>query len=50
MSRPTLRRQALRLGLLATLVVLAMSACGGGGAKDSSEEAATMNYRGGRRG
>ena len=33
MSRPTLRRQALRLGLLATLVatlvVLALSACGG---------------------
>ncbi len=42
MYRPTLRRQALRLGLLAILIVLAMSACGGGGAKDSSEEAATM--------
>jgi sugar lactone lactonase YvrE len=33
---------ALRLGLLVTLVVVALSACGGGGAKDSSEEAATM--------
>ena len=31
MYRPTLRRQALRLGLLATLVVLALNACGGGG-------------------
>jgi hypothetical protein len=30
MYRPTLRRQALRLGLLATLVVLAVNACGGG--------------------
>ena len=30
MYRPTLRRQALRLGLLATLVVLALNACGGG--------------------
>jgi sugar lactone lactonase YvrE len=33
---------ALRLGLVVTLIVLAMSACGGGGAKDSSEEAATI--------
>ena len=32
-------RQALRLGLVVTLVVLALSACGGGGAKDRSEEA-----------
>ena len=31
MYRPTLRRQALRLGLLATLVVLALNACTGGG-------------------
>src|ERR671916_1355677 len=30
MYRPTTRKQALRLGLLATLVVLALSACGGG--------------------
>jgi hypothetical protein len=30
MYRPTLRKQALGLGLLATLVVLALSACGGG--------------------
>ena len=30
MYRPTLRRQALRLGLLATLVVLALNACTGG--------------------
>ena len=30
MYRPTLRRQALRLGLLATLVVLAVNACTGG--------------------
>ena len=30
MYRPTLRRQTLRLGLLATLVVLALNACGGG--------------------
>ncbi len=35
-------KQALRLGLVVTLVVLALSACGGGGAKDRSEEAATM--------
>jgi sugar lactone lactonase YvrE len=33
----------LRLGLLATLIALAENACGGGGAKDSLEEAATMN-------
>ena len=32
-------KQALRLGLVVTLVVLALSACGGGGAKDRSEEA-----------
>jgi Tol biopolymer transport system component len=31
MYRPRPRRQALRLGLLAALVVLALSACGGGG-------------------
>src|SRR4028119_2001997 len=30
MYRPTLRRQVLRLGLLVTLVVLALNACGGG--------------------
>src|SRR5215218_10970023 len=36
-------RQILMLGLVVTLVVLAMSACGGGsGAKDRTEEAATM--------
>ncbi len=34
-------RQALRLGLVVTLVVLALSGCGGG-AKDSPEEAATI--------
>ena len=35
-------RQALRLGLVVTLVVLALSACGSSSAKDSSEEAATL--------
>jgi sugar lactone lactonase YvrE len=36
-------RQALRLGLVVTLAVLAASACGdGGGAKDPAEEAATL--------
>ena len=35
-------RQAFRLGLVVTLVVLALSACGGGSAKDRAEEAATM--------
>jgi hypothetical protein len=36
----TLVRQAFRLGLLVALVVLAVSACGGGsGAKDGAEEA-----------
>jgi NHL repeat len=35
-------RQALRPGLLVTLVVLVLSACGGGGAEDRAEEAATM--------
>ena len=37
MSRPTLRRQALRLGLLASFVVLALSACGGGTAQDEEK-------------
>jgi Ca2+-binding RTX toxin-like protein len=37
MHRPRLRRQALRLGLLVTLVVLALSACGGGQAKSEVE-------------
>jgi hypothetical protein len=36
MYRPRLRGQALRLGLLVTLLVLALSACGGGG--DSAQE------------
>ncbi len=31
MDRPRSRRQVLKMGLLLTLVVLAMSACGGGG-------------------
>jgi hypothetical protein len=35
-------RQALRLGLVVTLVALALGACGGGGAKDRAEEAATI--------
>src|SRR5215212_9679991 len=35
-------RQILRLGLVAALVVFALSACGGGGAKDGSEKAATI--------
>ncbi len=38
MYRLTLGRQALRLGLLATLVVLALSACGEGGAGGGGEE------------
>lgn len=40
MYRLTLGRQALRLGLLATLVVLALSACGEGGAEGGGEEQA----------
>ncbi len=35
-------RQALRLGLVVTLVALALGACGGGVAKDRAEEAATI--------
>ncbi len=35
-------RQALGLGLVVALVVLAVSACGGSGAKDRAEEAATL--------
>ena len=35
-------RQALRLGLVVTLVALALGACGGGGAKDRAGEAATI--------
>lgn len=35
-------RQVLGMGLVVTVVVLALSACGGGGAKDRAEEAATM--------
>ena len=35
-------RQALSLGLVVTLVVLALGACGGGGAKDRAGEAATI--------
>src|SRR5215207_2064444 len=35
-------KQVLRLGLLVTLVVLALSACGSGGAKNGAEEAATI--------
>src|SRR5215213_9651953 len=37
MYRPRLRRQALRLGLLVTLVVLALSACGGGGSEGGAK-------------
>src|SRR5215213_1141359 len=35
-------RHALRAALLAALVVFALSACGGGGAKDRAEKAATI--------
>ena len=35
-------RQALRLGLVVTLVALALGACGGGGATDRAGEAATV--------
>lgn len=35
-------RQALRLGLVVTLVAWALGACGGGGAKDRAGEAATI--------
>ena len=35
-------RQTLRLGLVAALVVFALSACGGGGAKDGAKKAATI--------
>jgi hypothetical protein len=35
-------RQTLRLGLVVTLVALALGACGGGVAKDRAEEAATI--------
>src|SRR5918994_4922175 len=35
-------RQVLRPGLMVTLVVLVLSACGGSGANDRAEEAATM--------
>jgi sugar lactone lactonase YvrE len=40
-QRRRMLRQAFRLGLLVTLVVLALSACGSG-AKDRAEEAATL--------
>jgi hypothetical protein len=38
MYRPRLRGQALRLGLLVTLLVLALSACGGGEGSQEEEE------------
>jgi trimeric autotransporter adhesin len=38
----TLVRQAFRLGMLVILVVLAVSTCGGGGAKNRAEETANM--------
>jgi len=42
-ERRIMVRQALRLGLVVTLAVFASSACGsGGGAKESTEEDATM--------
>jgi sugar lactone lactonase YvrE len=41
-QRRRMVRQAFRLGLVVTLVVLAVSGCGSGGAKDTAEEAATM--------
>jgi hypothetical protein len=41
-KRTRMVRQALRLGLVVTLVILALSACESGGAKDRAEEAATM--------
>jgi pimeloyl-ACP methyl ester carboxylesterase len=39
MDRPRSRRQVLRMGLLLTLVVLAMSACGGGGGSGGEQAA-----------
>ena len=42
MDRPRSRRQVLRMGLLLTLVVLAMSACGGGGGGGSGGEQAAQ--------
>jgi len=46
MYNPTLRRQAFRLGLLVTLVVLALSACGGsGGGGGGGEEQAKAEGR-----
>jgi hypothetical protein len=43
MHRPALLRQALRLGLLVTLVVLALSACGGeGGSGEEEAKARTL--------
>jgi hypothetical protein len=39
MYRPRLRGQALRLGLLVTLVVLVLSVCGGGDGGSAQEEA-----------
>ena len=41
-QRTRMVRQALRLGLVVTLVILALSACESDAAKDSAEEAATM--------
>ena len=41
-QRGRMVRQALELGLMVTLVVLAASACGGGGAKEGAEKAATI--------